>query len=95
MNWSPEQISLLGTDTDRAIATKIGRSLGAVETKRADLGIPAHRQHRFDWTPARLRLLGRMSDAALAGQLGCDYKTVFRERRRRGIAAFAPQHAPG
>jgi hypothetical protein len=35
-----EQLALLGTDTDEAIAAQIGRTAGAVRQMRTSLGIP-------------------------------------------------------
>ena len=39
--WTPEQLALLGTDTDEAIAAKIGRTRSAVRSQRSGRGIPA------------------------------------------------------
>ena len=39
--WSQDEIAVLGTYTDRAVAEKIGRTLEAVATQRSFLGIPA------------------------------------------------------
>jgi hypothetical protein len=39
--WTKQEESLLGTDTDRAIAAKLGRPLLSVRTRRLILGIPA------------------------------------------------------
>ncbi|MCE9563938.1 MAG: hypothetical protein K8U57_18000 [Planctomycetes bacterium] len=38
--WSVEQLSLLGTDTDQAVAEKLGRTEEAVRLKRSRLKIP-------------------------------------------------------
>ena len=38
-HWSPNEDALLGTDTDRAIAEKLGRSSVAVTNRRKKLGI--------------------------------------------------------
>ena len=39
-DWTAKEIALLGTDADRVIAEKIGRSYDAVSKKRKKLGIP-------------------------------------------------------
>jgi hypothetical protein len=39
--FTDEEIALLGTDTDRAVATKLGRDMKTVQWKRGVLGIPA------------------------------------------------------
>ena len=38
--WMWEELDLLGTDTDEAIAAKLGRTVGAVALKRQRRGIP-------------------------------------------------------
>jgi hypothetical protein len=40
--WTPEQLALLGTDTDTAIAGRLNRTLNAVRLKRERLAIPKH-----------------------------------------------------
>ena len=37
--WLPHEDALLGTDTDRAIATKLGRTTVSVSNRRKTLGI--------------------------------------------------------
>src|SRR5579871_121276 len=37
--WTDEQLALLGTDDDEVIAARVGRTKGAVQAKRAVLGI--------------------------------------------------------
>ena len=39
--WAAEELALLGTDTDRAVAARIGRTESAVRQMRSKLGIPA------------------------------------------------------
>jgi hypothetical protein len=39
--WTPDEVKLLGKDSDRNLARKFGCSLRAVKTKRCRLGIPA------------------------------------------------------
>ena len=49
--WNEEEIALLGTDVDAAIAERIGISIQMVFRKRLQLGIPAY--DRFDSEPPR------------------------------------------
>ena len=42
--WTDEQRALLGTDDDKVIAARVGRTKGAVRAKRAVLGIAVFRQ---------------------------------------------------
>jgi hypothetical protein len=44
--WSAEQLALLGTDTDEAIASRIGRTASAVRQMRTSLGIPTFLDRR-------------------------------------------------
>jgi hypothetical protein len=46
--WTDDEIALLGTDTDAAVAKKLGRSRHAVRSKRSKLKVPT-------FTPCRLR----------------------------------------
>jgi hypothetical protein len=41
--WSPEEVSLLGTNIDAAVAKKIGRTPAAVSQKRAALRVARFR----------------------------------------------------
>lgn len=38
--WTPAELALLGTDHDKVIAKRVGRSRDAVRSKRGKLGIP-------------------------------------------------------
>jgi hypothetical protein len=38
--WTDEELALVGTDTDQAIAHKLGRTVAAVQKVRLRLGIP-------------------------------------------------------
>lgn len=42
--WTPAQIEILGTDTDRKVARRIGKGVRAVASKRWLLGIPSFRR---------------------------------------------------
>jgi hypothetical protein len=45
-DWTPEQVALLGTMPDEALAALTGRPESAVRVKRSKLGIPTYRDRR-------------------------------------------------
>ena len=92
--WTAAELALLGTDTDRAIGERIGRTTRAVETQRALHGIAPHVMHRREWSRAELALRGKMTDRALAEQMGVAYATVYLSRRKAGIPAFYAENSP-
>ena len=92
--WTEREEALLGTDTDAAIAAKLGRTPKAIEAHRRKLGIAAHRPHKRRWIKRELRLLGTMSDAALAERLGCSRRHVMLTRRAAKIKPFSPRNRP-
>jgi hypothetical protein len=48
--WTTAQVKLLGTDCDKAIARRIGKTVGAVTVKRVRLKIPVFRDRRRNGT---------------------------------------------
>lgn len=44
--WTDEELAMLGTDTDKAVAMKIGRSVVGVALKRRKLGIKPYRKKK-------------------------------------------------
>jgi len=44
--WTAEQDALLGTMTDADLAARIGRTVGAVRSRRTNAGIPTHTDRR-------------------------------------------------
>lgn len=91
--WTPEQIAMLGTITDRDVAIKTGRTAKAVSSRRLLLGIAPFRQHTkharpVKWTMAKDRVLGTMSDTDAARKLRCSPMQAFNRRRKLEIAAF-------
>jgi hypothetical protein len=95
--WTPEQIALLGTGHDEAIAKKFGRSRSAVTSQRTLRKIPAFGGWAGGgrgWTKEELALLGTDHDEAVAQQVGRTVTAVawkrvalkvppFRDRRKR------------
>ena len=92
--WTAEELALLGTDTDAAVARRIGRTQTAVYMQRRKLGLAPGIPHTRTWTKAELRLLGKHSDAEVASRLGVSRKHVLEMRRRRGVPAFSPKNRP-
>lgn len=83
--WANEDIALLGTMADSALAERIGTTGHTVKRERERRNIPPFRAQWDDLVAARL---GKVSDRKLASELGLDIKTVSRERAARGIPAL-------
>jgi hypothetical protein len=79
--WSAEELALLGSDTDEAVAARIGRTLDAVRLKRDRLRIPPSRT----WTAEELALLGTAPDEVVARGIGRSVSDVGHQRRKLGI----------
>lgn len=85
--WTRGRVALLGTDTDKEVARRLGISRPCVTGERRRRGIepftaPAA---KVVWTPAMVRHLGKISDRRVAAKFGIDEGTVRKERNRRGI----------
>ena len=90
VQWTPEMLVALGTDSDAALAKRWGMSKASVVAKRKELGIACTSEQQggaFDWTPEAVALLGTASDAKVAEQLGLSRLTVYNARMARGIPA--------
>jgi hypothetical protein len=85
--WTNEQVVLIGTDTDRAIANRLGLPTNVVKYKRERLGICLLAQR---WKEHEIALLGTAPDAELARKLGKSPSAIWRKREQRGIPAFLP-----
>ena len=84
--WTPREIALLGTRTDREIAIRLGREKACVTVRRRILRIPSYRSRQSPlWTPAQDKLLGTACDRAVAEKLGYDYYYVKKRRQTLGI----------
>jgi hypothetical protein len=81
--WTAEQLQLLGTDTDAAIAAQIGRTPEAVRVKRSKLGIPNLADKR--WSAEDIALLGTMPDEQVAELVGRTLWAVRLKRSELGI----------
>jgi transposase-like protein len=81
--WTPEQLALLGTDHDEAIARRIGRSRSAVTTQRVQRGIPAFSGWTGGgraWTAEEVALVGTLPDREVADRIGRTLKAVQNKR---------------
>jgi hypothetical protein len=93
--WSPEQDALLGTDSDTAIARRLGVPLGTVRYRRGKLRIPSTSVDRvYDWTPEKDALLGTASDMDVAIKLGITQKQAEYRRRKLRIAYYQGSSTP-
>lgn len=85
---TPEQIALLGTDTDMVIAEKIGVSRDVVAVWRHQREIPKYKRggpRAADWEHEEDVLLGTDTDANIALVLGRTLLAVGMRRRKLGI----------
>jgi hypothetical protein len=87
--FTAEEIALLGTGSDRAIALALGRHTKTIHWKRNELGIPPYRDperanpRRF--TAREIKLLGTDSDEAIATALGRNRSMITTKRIALGI----------
>jgi hypothetical protein len=94
--FTPEEIALLGTDTDRAVASALGRDVQTISWKRRKLRIPAVGRkrapgvpHLRPFTPREIAFLGTDTDRAIAKRLRRNAGTVEQKRRALGIPSFS------
>jgi len=83
--WTSAEVSLLGTDTDRAIGARLGLTREAVQKERRLRGIPAlpdKRPRIKSWGAIELLLFDQYSDAEIAKLLRRDVKAVTALRRK-------------
>ncbi len=90
--WTIKDLKLLGSDTDAAIAERIGRSRTVVTAMRSALGIRPYKPVRF-LDPAVLKLLGTAGDRVIAEQVGCGLAFVRALRLGLGIPPYR-KHPP-
>jgi DNA-binding CsgD family transcriptional regulator len=87
--WEPEDLALLGTMPDRALAKELGICASSVMLKRQTLKIPPFKPptRPLEWTEEMLALLGEVPDSQVAELYGISEKTVGAKRFRLGIPA--------
>lgn len=92
--WSTEEASLLGTDSDTNVGKKIGRSTTSVRTKRIGLKIPAYPSKtlnttpRREWTRKEIAILGTASDRVIGEKIGRSPLSVTLKRLNLKINAY-------
>lgn len=86
--WTKKTLGLLGTLSDRSLASKLGISASAVFIKRRELGIPGHHKapRPIRWTKRMLATLGKEPDIAIARRFAIGKDTVAWKRHELGIA---------
>ena len=84
--WAKNKIALLGTDSDRKVAARLGTNLAVVARQRTRLGIPSfYPQRRISWPKDMTALLGKVTDWKIARKFGMSRGSVARQRRKLGI----------
>lgn len=86
--WSAAEDKLLGTDADKEIARRLGRTTRAVERRREKLGIKAQHHIGKVWPKRVLALLGKVPDAQVAAMMDVWSLTVLKKRRSLGIPSY-------
>jgi hypothetical protein len=90
--WSPREVALLGALPDAEVARATGRSLSAVNKKRASLGRPAlaaggEKPRRVFWTEAEDEAARTLPTREAARRTGRSLEAVRRRRQKLGGAA--------
>src|SRR5437870_3774362 len=85
-NWTPKEISRLGTKPDAELAAILGRSVESVRRKRQKLEIEAPLQPA--WTQEEIRLLGTKPDREVANLIGRSGVAVQLKRVQLGIRSW-------
>lgn len=93
---TPEQVALLGTTTDAALAREWGVSQAVVGYYRNQRGIPVWSvilEHEKLLEPYRDQI-GEVSDPKVAAMVGVEPRVVYEYRKRHGIKTkvLAPTH---
>ena len=83
--WKEEELALVGTGSDRAVAKALGLPINLVTQKRRCLGILLLAQR---WKEHEIALLGTAPDSQLARMLGKSASAIQRKREKLGIPAF-------
>jgi len=86
MNWTVQEIKLLGTKSDAEIASLLDRSLESVQLKRQKLCIEAPLQP--PWNEAEIKLLGTGPDREIARRIGRATSAVQTKRLILGLRGW-------
>lgn len=88
VKWTPENIALLGTDTDKAVAEALGTEVSSVRVKRRSLKIPASDKGVSAKAVIPDHLVDQFnvkSDGEIAALTGHSQATISKHRRNMGI----------
>jgi hypothetical protein len=86
--WTEAEVALLGTDHDKVIAARIGRTVSAVTSQRTLRKIPAFSGSPGGgraWTDEEISLLGKDTDTGIAAKIGRTPSAVSQKRAALGI----------
>ena len=83
--WTEEQLAVIGTDSDRAVALALGLPRNVVAYQRARMGISLLADR---WKEHEIALLGTAPDSQLGRELGKSASAVTRKRVKLGIPTF-------
>lgn len=90
--WTAGEEALLGTDHDGAVAKRIGRTVGAVTSRRVKRKVPAFSGWPCGggppWTAEELTLLGTADDEVIAKKIGRTVGAVMQKRQVLKIPIF-------
>lgn len=100
LEWTAEQLALVGTAPDIEVAKQLGVSRMMIGRKRKELGLPPYTlkacghdgQTQFEWTEDNLALLGTVPDMDLALILGINRRSVWRQRKKRNIPVMRSEY---
>jgi len=89
-HWTEQEIAMIGTGTDAAIARALGLPRYAVIHKRYQLGIPSFVRAADQWTEDEIALLGTATDPEIARRVAKSAGAVAKKRKQLGIRSFVP-----
>lgn len=95
--WTPAEDVLLGTKSDAALAKILGRTAGAIRSRRTALGIALSDPKNRPWTREEDRILGSVPDRTAARLLGRSERAVQLRRQvvgKPGLQAAARRWTP-
>ena len=84
-HWTEEEIALLGTESDGAVARRLGLPQYTIENKRRRLRLPSLPRC---WTRKDIALLGTAIDREVGHKLGKSGAAVRRKREHMCIHKF-------
>ena len=83
--WTDQELALIGSDSDRAVAEQLELPIKVIKQKRESLKIPLLAQR---WKEHEIALFGTAPDSKIARMFGKSSSAVQRKREKLGIPAF-------